>query len=255
MTDDGLSAEFAAAFRTRLIDHVAQAARCRPPRTVVWGAGIALTVVLGGTVAAAATGLLILPGTSEVTPIAVAETIGHAGTGSLDLGPVPAEATGAALSFTCLTPGTFSFNDGASVTCTAMDDTRTSTSSYVLPLESMTDGQVRITTTPDARWALTAGYVTAETTSWGVNDAGQTYGVINPQGEPDLIAVIATNNRPGYVLRTDLADANGTTASHDFTSPEDALRWQEENAAVVHLIPVYEQDGTTLIGQFRVGGG
>ena len=102
--------------------------------------------------------------------------------------------------------------------------------------------------------AMTATWVLAETTEWAVNADGYTYGVINENGEPDLIAVMTTDNQPGYVWRTDLNDANGTTAAESFTSPEDALRWQEANAGVVRHIPVYESDGTTQIGAFQVGG-
>lgn len=122
-------------------------------------------------------------------------------------------------------------------------------------MTSLSGTRVTITTTADARWNLTASYVTAAITSWGINEAGQSYGVINERGEPDLIAVIATNHKRGYVLRTDLEDADGTTAMRRFTSPEDALRWQDENVGVIHLIPVYEEDGSTQVGQFEVGNG
>ncbi|WP_106814226.1 hypothetical protein [Microbacterium timonense] len=78
--------------------------------------------------------------------------------------------------------------------------------------------------------------------------------MINESGEPDLIAVISTDNQPGYVRRDDLNDADGTTAAESFKSPEDALRWQERNAGIVRYIPVYESDGETRIGMFQVGG-
>lgn len=59
----------------------------------------------------------------------------------------------------------------------------------------------------------------------------------------------------GYVLKSDLEDANGTTAMNGFTSPEDAILWQEAEGGKVHTIPVYLTDGTTVIGTFTVGGG
>lgn len=72
------------------------------------------------------------------------------------------------------------------------------------------------------------------------------------KGEPDLISVIATNGALGHVYRTELEDANGTTAAQEFTTPEDALAWQEARRHPTHS-PVYESDGTTQIGEFRVG--
>lgn len=101
----------------------------------------------------------------------------------------------------------------------------------------------------------TLQYLTHVPTALGVNANGDTYGATgSTQGEPDLIAVIATNGQEGYVYRTDLEEADGTAAANGFTSPADALAWQEENAGNVHLIPVYESDGTTTIGEFQVGG-
>lgn len=203
--------------------------------------------------AAAATGLFALPGSTEVTPLATTESDTFTGTGALELGSAPNTATGVAISFTCLTPGSFVFDDGASVTCTSTEDVAHPTS-YVLPLTAIGDETVTVTTSPDAGWTLTAGYVSEETTHWAVNDSGDTYGVINANGEPDLIAVIATNGQQGYVHRSDLEDADGTTAAKSFTGPEDALRWQEQNAGATHVIPVYEQDGSTRIGDFQIGG-
>lgn len=101
---------------------------------------------------------------------------------------------------------------------------------------------------------VTLQYVTHVPTRLGVNVAGMTYGVAgSDQGEPDLIAVVATNGADGYVYRTDLEETDGTTAAERFTTPEDALAWQEAHAGVLHVLSVYESDGTTQIGEFRVG--
>lgn len=232
-----MTESFARSFRAKLIEHVATDA-VPHRRRLFAGIGIALVVALGGTAAAAAAGLLTIPGATEYTPVATSVTETHSGTGTLDLGDVPADATGVALSFTCETPGSFSFDDGAGITCaTAADSAHPAT--YVLPLTAIDGGRVSITTTPDATWTLTAGYVIGTISPWGVNQSGETYGITNDDGDPELIAVIATNGAQGYVHRSDLEDADGTTATKGFTSPEDALRWQEKNAGVVHLIPVY----------------
>jgi len=91
------------------------------------------------------------------------------------------------------------------------------------------------------------------------NLRGQTLGsaldATSPDNEPDLIMAIATNGREGYVLKTELDSVNGQTASESFKSPEDALRWQETFGRSDQIIPVYEADGVTKIGEFLVFGG
>ena len=246
-----MSEEYAAAFREALVDHVGRAATPRRQRRALLGTTIALTLVLGGAATAAATGLLALPGSTESTPLGATRSGSFTGTGSLDLGARPDDATAIALSFTCLTPGSFTFDDGAAVTCTTAEDSA-HPATYVLPLDAVDAESVTVTTTPGASWTLSAGYIAARVTDWAVNESGQTYGVLNERGAPDLISVIATNGREGYVHRADLENADGTTAAQSFDSPEDALRWQEQNAGVVHRIPVYESDGTTRIGEFEI---
>lgn len=252
MNTPRMTDEFAEGFRARLIEHVVQQTHPRR-RWAMLGGGAALTVILGGSVAAAASGLLVLPGTTEATAVSTPAVGSFVGTDALALGPRPAEASGIALSFNCLTAGSFTFDDGAGVTCSTPADASDPTT-YVLGLDSVEGEKVTVTTAPESAWNLTATYVTAGITAWGVNDSGQTYGVINEHGEPELIAVIATNGEQGYVLRRDLEDANGTTAMREFESPEDALAWREENAGIVHFIPVFKADGTTRIGGFQVGG-
>lgn len=86
------------------------------------------------------------------------------------------------------------------------------------------------------------------------NESGMTFGsallATTPAEEPDLILVIATNGREGYAKKSDLAVAEGT----GFSSPEEALAWQEANVDASFKVPVYESDGQTLIGVFVVGG-
>ena len=97
-----------------------------------------------------------------------------------------------------------------------------------------------ITATPGARWHLTATYSTVTTTAWGVNATGQTYGIANQNGTPDLVAVVATNGRTGYVYATQLT-------SPAPTSPSQAIA---ENNSPPKTLTVYESDGKTPIGKF-----
>jgi hypothetical protein len=112
-----------------------------------------------------------------------------------------------------------------------------------------------ITTSPEARWKLTAQYVDTKITDWAVNSNGDTYGAENENGSPDLVAVIATNGTSGYAYRTDLEDANGTTASKTFKSPADALAWQESVAGKTFVVPVYDATGKTVVGEFVISRG
>jgi hypothetical protein len=243
--------EFAMAFRQRLIAQVGQAGRKR--RRLLAGLGLSTVLLLGGTAAAAATGLLVLPGATETTGLGDIRTLSTTGTGRVDLGPRPAETNGVALSLTCLSTGTFTFDDGASLTCSSSSDLA-STATSVLPLSAIDGNVVTIVAGAGEAWTLTAQYARSVTTEWAVNEDGHTFGAMNEGSGPDLIAAVATNGRQGYVRRDDLEEANGTTASQEFTSPEDALRWQEQNAGKTIFIPVYESDGTTVIGEFQIGG-
>ena len=87
----------------------------------------------------------------------------------------------------------------------------------------------------------------ATSSLWPINARGQTYGITVDNQEADLVRVVATNNKVGYSLGTEL---NGPTPS----SPEEALRWQAEQAGKSRVVPVYESDGVTQIGVFSIGG-
>jgi hypothetical protein len=84
-------------------------------------------------------------------------------------------------------------------------------------------------------------------TTYPVNQAGQTYG--GNSGDygkgfvgPDLVLAEATNGAIGYVLEADLQGP-------DHRTPEEALQWQSQQKQD-QSIPVYEKDGTTIIGEF-----
>lgn len=76
--------------------------------------------------------------------------------------------------------------------------------------------------------------------TWGVNANGQTHGVANDNGTPDLIAAIATNGKTGYVYAHDL-EQPAPTALQSGTPP-----------GQTRTIPVYTSDGHTEIGQFLI---
>lgn len=82
------------------------------------------------------------------------------------------------------------------------------------------------------------------------NAQGQTYGseldAATLSQAPDLILAWATNGREGYVKKTALYPPMPA-------NPAAALALQG-NGPQVYDVPVYLQDGTTVVGIFRVGG-
>jgi hypothetical protein len=83
-----------------------------------------------------------------------------------------------------------------------------------------------------------------------VNANGQTYGSdsnVSWNSQPDLISAIATNGKSGYISRDALEAVDGS----DVNSPSQATAYMA-NTKSSRTIPVYEQDGTTVIGSFVI---
>ena len=176
------------------------------------------------------------PGETTTTPIGGVITGTYTGTASLDLGIAPADAGAVILDVTCIDGGgviTVPLNghgaDAVSWDC----DVRTG-ATHIGNGRLPDPGSTTITITADAgtRWSVTAQYATTSTTDWGVNDNGQTYGVPNEKGLPDLSPALATNGKVGYIVNRELL----------------SFREGEEG-----FINVYESDGTTVIGRFFIG--
>ncbi len=83
------------------------------------------------------------------------------------------------------------------------------------------------------------------------NANGQTYGsALGAATPPDLVLASATNGEIGYVYFAQLNSASGG----NIASPQQALAWDEQTHQAA-TIPVYESDGTTVIGEFSISGG
>ena len=190
------------------------------------------------------------PGAPLDTPLGGVVTATRTGSATIDVGPPPAGATDLSLTVTCLTVGTFDFPNGSSVSCSAADMSHppiARQASEVVPLSPGID-TVTIDTSANASWSLQVTYVNQVTTSWGVNASGATYGVQNQNGTPDLIAVVIDQGKTqGYVEASELNCASGS----DVASLAQALAWDTQNRNI--SIPVYESNGTTVIGTFIVG--
>ena len=222
----------------------------RKVRNCPEGMFVGLTLVAGG--AAFAAGAFSPPGGPIDTQLGNVVTATYTGTATIDLGPPPATATDISLSLVCLSVGTFTFPNGSGGICDATDMTHPldlRTMSAVVPLGSGVDS-VTITTSANASWTLTAMYENQVTTPWGVNASGQTYGVQNQNGTPDLIAVVIDQGKAhGYIEVSEQNCADGG----DVRSPAEALEWDKVSQNRNISIPVYEGNGTTVIGTFVIG--
>jgi hypothetical protein len=208
------------------------------------------SILIGG--GAAAAGLLTMPGSHEVTELGATIVATNTGSAVVKLGAAPDGATNVFVSLTCLTPGTFTFDDGASISCGVEDvGALSGRGSYSLAIPPQQQA-ITITTTPESSWTIAATYVSDRTTEWAINDDGDTYGAINESGEPDLILVVATNGKEGFVHAAELARADGSAQAATFASPEQALAWQHEIAGRTISVPVYQSDGETRIGEFII---
>lgn len=227
---------FASSLRAALVEHVetSPAVRRRTRWHVIIGAGIGALLVGGGV--AVATGVLPLPGADMVTPLASSVTQTGSGTGTIELGNPPAGATVIDIKLTCLTAGTFVTDDGASMVCTGADS-GSGTMGWQVPVQG---GQhtTAIHAGAGERWRVVATYSAVTTTSWGTNADGLTYGVANDRGTPDLLAVIATNGKTGYVY------------SRDLQVPEPTGLQTGASTSKPIQLPVYTSDGHTVIGEF-----
>jgi hypothetical protein len=244
---------FTAALREALVTAVKNTPRVR--RRWRWRLGtgtfVGLTLVAGGVAVAA--GVFSPPGAPINTQLGGVVSATRTGPATIALGPPPAGATSLSLALTCLTVGTFYFPNGSSMICDASDMNHQppidGPASEVVPLNPGVD-TVTISTSANASWSLQAAYVNQVTTNWGVNASGETYGVTNQHGTPDLIAVVIDQGKTqGYVESSELNCAGGGNVE----SPAQALKWDKDSQNRNISIPVYESDGTTDIGTFIVG--
>ena len=92
------------------------------------------------------------------------------------------------------------------------------------------------------------------------NESGQTYGSnlaieshsMDENGNPndlDLILVEADNGKTGYAYKEDFYDI-----SNQPKNPEEAVEYMKNFEKYNNrVIPVYEKDGKTVIGSYKIG--
>ncbi|MBL7548675.1 hypothetical protein I6A60_12425 [Frankia sp. AgB1.9] len=96
-------------------------------------------------------------------------------------------------------------------------------------------------------------------TLWPSNAAGETYGsdlaALFPGNRPDLISAWTTDWKSGYIRRTEVDAATGAHLPPSELSAWNMNLAEREAAGQPNLIPVYEQDGVTIIGSFAIDSG
>ena len=202
------------------------------------GLGVGLSVGGGVALAQGVFSQAPQPGSPSEAQLAVPVVATRSGTATINLGRAPHKANAISLTLTGLSVGTFHFPGTSSMSCSQSDIRQPGPegceSGEVIPLEA---GQhtVTITTSSSASWRLRATYVHQVITAWKTNAHGQTYGAVNKNGFPDLVAVaIDRGRRTGYVHSSEL-NCQHAVPGENFS------------------LPVYKSDGTTRIGTFIVG--
>ena len=191
-----------------------------------------------------------LPGATTAVELGEPLEVTATGTSTVSLGPRPAGATAAKVSVACLTAGRIEYPDGSSIDCDrpAPEDEIADPARSNYALVDLDPGQTTLRFQAPERvgWKVVATYVRTETSAWGVNAKGETFGVQRHGKSPDLIAIVTTDGKQGYAYVKDL----------DWpapTSPADALAQQKANEGRSRSVPVYESDGETIIGEYSRG--
>lgn len=273
------------AIREKLVSLAAESNRYPQRRYWILTTAIALAAALGGGVTSAAValgvrtevfnpasspnasappsgsgnpGIAAPPGTIPGAPVvsllgtAVSQTVD--GAAEIELNPV-AGTTHVRVTVTCLTAGTISWGLSPENNPSSSCDAAASRSRDGSSFDFAVDGPSRlyVSSVDGVQSIVTYQYTAQLETAWGVNQRGETFGVVKPGfGEPDLLLATATNSTVGYVYASELAQADGSAAAAAFNSPEEALEWQESMKGKTITINVYKEDGISVVGQFVV---
>lgn len=229
--------EFASALRRALLEEAKpdrSPVRTHVRRTAFIGLG---TFVGLGVVGAAAAAVFGLPGGEVEKSLSAPVRVQSTQSGSALLGEAPKGANAVHFEFECTSPGTYIIGSaGIVLTCDKADLNGTSLSGLA-SLDAVTDGALIVSANRGGNWALKAWYVDTNRTPLAKNKNGETYGVDSADAKPDLIVATATNGEVGYIRR----------------SEHDAAVARVGSSTVVE-IPVYENDGESVIGSFTVEG-
>lgn len=259
------------AIRRELIAHVAESSpKSVTPRPRRWLSTIGILtagVALGGAVSAAALtlggftdwGEEGIPGEAVVTSTGEVINLGLVKQIRLAL-PQADGMTHLRATVSCASEGVTSWGldssgNNPAIGCSGTD-TASSVTFHDFPLTAATNLFV-VEGTADVY--VTLAYISLTRTAWSMNDSGETYGVITPDGEtPDLqpaMGVDANGNPVGGYVRTEDLNAFGPDWPGQPANPDEAVRWQEDRDRLYPNgwdIPLYRSDGHTMIGTFHI---
>lgn len=197
--------------------------RTRVTASVVGVAAVALAT------SAAALVVTGMPGSTATDALGSTTTVTRTGPALVDIGRAPATAGAVIVDITCLSKSgmvqvpTGDGTTGAGVSCSGDGPHRLHVVDGQLPSAGTTTFPV--SSSPGTRWHAVLQYASAVTSRWSVNAKGQTFGIENQHGHPDLVPGRSDDGRLGWVLWSETAGADqpGT-------------------------VDVYESDGETVIG-------
>lgn len=208
----------------------------------------------------------VIPGQPIISLLGDPVSQQSSGDADIPLADRPAAATHVRVTVVCLTPGATSwgFDAGGNNPSSSCDEADVLSASpgawFDFPLSSTTT-TLFLRGSAQTRVLVGYQYLNYVPTALGVNDRGETFGASAHDGveQPDLVAVVGLSPTGEYVdgyARASELDAFGPEWPDQPSTPEEALTWQAERDKKYPNgwdLPVYESDGTTVIGTFHVG--
>lgn len=225
-------------------DAVKSSSRRARVRGIVIGLSFSGVLAVGGLTAAAG---LRPAGEVATAPLSPPIILNGVGPAVVPMPAAPERATYLRLELTCF-DGTVCETSGGSVTS---DQPSVMVQRDALPLTSRPDPDnpqmlpqldpvrgLALTVEAGTHWRLYAVYVDSLNPRQAELPDGRTLGVANNSDVSDLVPAVATNGRPGWVDYRQLTDQAHPVLTTDGLSQRP--------------IPVYDQDGTTVIGSADV---
>jgi hypothetical protein len=213
-------------------------------------------VVVGGSIAYASRA----PGQLE-RPLARPVIATLVGSAVVPLPPAPPHATNVRIILSCMTPGRcqtpggglsggdWATFDGALMQADSLrltnrpDDGNAQVLSPIDPSDGLS-----VSAGPDVVWRVYAVYVDEYESDWFTNESGQTYGVPNNSGAPDLIAVWTDGGQLGYTPSNHLLGTDSEPRFHSAADVQDYVSAPSEK----QRLPVFAEDGETLVGYLTI---
>lgn len=215
--------------------------RHRPRRRLLVGAGVVGVVALGGVTAVAG---LRPAGEVASAPLAPPIILSGVGPAAVPLPAAPKGATYLRLELTCF-DGTLCATPGGSVSydkpsgpmvqrdAVPLTSAFDPTNAQAIPPLDVTRG-LPVIVNEGTHWRVYAVFTDALTSKTASLPDGRTLGIPNNVEWPDLVPAVATNGRAGWVRYHTLVDQAHPTLTDAGVSQAP--------------IPVYDQDGVTVLG-------